>query len=120
MTLSNLSSLDECLDGSVKWFYLRTNASAQFSGGQMDVQASGFGAFVTSNERNIFEADTRSFEDGTALVTEGVRSQRGKSHSLPDAFDDLVKGSHRERAAWIPCRFRQKNRSEIVSIVCRN
>ena len=101
--LSNLGLLDERLDGSIERFHFRTNASTQFTGGQVDVQAGGFGAFVAGNERNILEADTRSFENGTALVTEGVRSQRGKPHPFPDTLHDLVKGPHRERTAWITC-----------------
>ena len=93
--------LDERLDGSIKRLHFRTNASTQFTGRQVDVQTGGFCAFVTGNERNIFEADACSFEDGTALVTEGVRGQRGKTHPFSDAFDDLVKGSHSQWTTWI-------------------
>ena len=74
--LSLVLLLNICLDGCIEWFHLLTNAPAQFTGSQVDVQAGRFGAFVPSNERNIFEVDARAFEDGTALVTEGVRSQR--------------------------------------------
>src|SRR5438128_1149660 len=100
-TLSRLDLLDQCLDGSIKRLHFRTNASTQFTGRQVDVQAGGFCAFVTGNERNIFEADPCSFEDSTALVTEGVRGQPRKTHPFSDAFDDLVKRPHSQRTAWI-------------------
>src|SRR6266849_6479485 len=99
-TLSRLDLLDQCLDGRIKRFHLRTNASTQFTGRQVDVQTGGFCAFVTGNERYLFEADPCSFEDGTALVTECVRGQRGKTHPFSDAFDDLVKRPNSQRTTW--------------------
>jgi len=100
-TLSRLDLLDQCLDGSIKRLHFRTHASTQFTGRQVDVQTGGFCAFVAGNERYIFEADPCSFEDGTALVTEGVRGQCGKTHPFSDAFDDLVKRPTSQWTTWI-------------------
>jgi hypothetical protein len=108
MTLSNLGLLDERLDGSIKRLHFRTNAPTQFTGRQVDVQTSAFYAFVTGNERNIFEADASSFEDGTALVAECVRGQRGKTHPFSDAFDGTqgrrFLGVAGPRSGWRPSR----------------
>ena len=68
--------LDQEPNAGIKWLDFRAYALAEFCRCQMDVQTSRVGALVSGKQRNVLQAHPCPFQDGTPLMTEGMRGQR--------------------------------------------
>src|SRR6266536_932952 len=109
--------LNQYLNASIKWLNLRAYPLAEFCRCQMDVQTSRVGALVSGNQRNVLQAHPCPFQDGTPLMTQGMRGQRSEANLLSYSFDDLIKSSNSQWTAWVPCGFRQENQAKVLAIV---
>src|SRR5438552_8530738 len=79
--------LDESANAGIIRLDFRAYPLAEFCGCQMDVQTSRVGVLVSGNQRNILQAHPCPFQDGTPLMTEGMRGQRSEADLLSDSFD---------------------------------
>src|SRR5258708_34659866 len=109
--------LNQSPNAGIKWLNFCPDALAEFCRGQMDVQTRRVGALVSGKQGNILQADPCPFQDGTPLMTEGMRGQCFEANVLSDSFHDLIKSSNGQRTARVPCGFRQENQSKVLAIV---
>src|SRR3989442_10929105 len=109
--------LDESANAGIKRLDFRAYPLAEFCGCQMDVQTSRVGALVSGKQRNVLQAHPCPFQDGTPLMTEGMRGECWKINLRSYVFDDLIKSSSSQWTAWVSCGFRQENQAKVLTIV---
>src|SRR6266699_6320602 len=120
VSLLKKSLLNQNANLGIKRFNLCTNTLAQLAWSKMNIQARCLCTFMSSYQSNLIEADPCSFEDGTALVAQGVRGQEGQAHLLSNTLDDFIKGTNSQGTAWVAGRFRHKNLAAIFTTVSCN
>src|SRR6266699_530237 len=76
--LSQKSLLNQDPNLGIKRLNPCTNTLAQLAWSKMNIQARCLCTFMPSYQSNLIEADPCSFEDGTALVAQGVWVRKGK------------------------------------------
>src|SRR5258708_28011999 len=86
----------------------------------MNVQTGRSSTAVTSKERNVIESDSGSFQHGTALMPQGVRSQRRQPDTVTNLLHDLIKGADGQGTAGIARGVCQENGASLLATICCN